>query len=245
MLLRRITKHVRDQNWFAVVLDFLVVVVGIFVGLQVDNWNEDRKSRAEERNYLQRLSEDAVGSMESGEFFRNFIVRSADRAGVVLHALDTCSLDPESRIDFASGLYHLGKLFPPYLISGTIDELRSTGKLAILQSTDLRDRLNTTIREYERFSMVFNDARERTLPHIEYVDSVVIYRINDPQIGGVDLTWDEIDVDFNRLCNDPRFYSAVASVRNYSYDVAAWHDETVAAISRLRSAIETELERFN
>jgi len=35
MLLRRITKHVKDQNWFAVGLDSLIVVDGVFVGLQV------------------------------------------------------------------------------------------------------------------------------------------------------------------------------------------------------------------
>lgn len=31
MLLRRITQHVKDQNWFAVGLDFLIVVVSVFI----------------------------------------------------------------------------------------------------------------------------------------------------------------------------------------------------------------------
>ena len=31
MLLRRITKHVKDQNWFAVVLDFAIVVAGVMM----------------------------------------------------------------------------------------------------------------------------------------------------------------------------------------------------------------------
>jgi len=42
MLLRRITKHVKDQNWFAVFIDFIIVVVGDFIGIQVANWNETR-----------------------------------------------------------------------------------------------------------------------------------------------------------------------------------------------------------
>ncbi|MFT5573220.1 MAG: hypothetical protein ACI9FR_002153 [Cryomorphaceae bacterium] len=40
MILRSVTQHVKDQNWFAVVLDFIIVVFGVFVGLQVSNWNE-------------------------------------------------------------------------------------------------------------------------------------------------------------------------------------------------------------
>ncbi len=39
MLLRRITQHIKDQNWFAVFVDFLIVVVGVFIGIQVANWN--------------------------------------------------------------------------------------------------------------------------------------------------------------------------------------------------------------
>lgn len=42
MLLRRISQHVKDQNWFAVILDFIIVVAGVFLGIQIGNWNSDR-----------------------------------------------------------------------------------------------------------------------------------------------------------------------------------------------------------
>ena len=37
MILRRITEHVKAQNWFAVAIDFVIVVVGVFIGIQVSN----------------------------------------------------------------------------------------------------------------------------------------------------------------------------------------------------------------
>jgi hypothetical protein len=37
----------------------------------------------------------------------------------------------------------------------------------------------------------------------------------------------------------------VASVRNYSYDVAAWHEATMDAINKFRSAVEAELDSFD
>ncbi len=46
MLLRRVTEHVKAQNWFAVGIDFLIVVVGVFIGIQVANWNDARRDRA-------------------------------------------------------------------------------------------------------------------------------------------------------------------------------------------------------
>ncbi len=57
MLLRRITKHIKNENWFAVFIDFLIVVVGVFVGLQVQNWNADRLAKEEEQRVLMQLQE--------------------------------------------------------------------------------------------------------------------------------------------------------------------------------------------
>ncbi len=38
-------EHVRAQNWTAVGLDFVIVVVGVFIGIQVANWNDEQAGR--------------------------------------------------------------------------------------------------------------------------------------------------------------------------------------------------------
>jgi hypothetical protein len=58
MILRSVTKHVRDQNWFAVGIDFLIVIVGVFIGIQVANWNDARRDREAEALYLDRLQQE-------------------------------------------------------------------------------------------------------------------------------------------------------------------------------------------
>lgn len=55
MLLRRITEHVRAQNWFAVGLDFLIVVIGVLLAMQISNWNTERLERERGEIYSQRL----------------------------------------------------------------------------------------------------------------------------------------------------------------------------------------------
>ena len=47
MLLRRVTKHVHDQNWFAVVLDFVIVVAGVGFAMYGQAWLSDRQQRAD------------------------------------------------------------------------------------------------------------------------------------------------------------------------------------------------------
>ena len=45
MLLRRVIEHVKAQNWTAVALDFVIVVIGVFIGIQVANRDAARQSR--------------------------------------------------------------------------------------------------------------------------------------------------------------------------------------------------------
>lgn len=42
MILRRVIEHVREQNWTAIAIDFVIVVVGVFFGIQIGNWNAER-----------------------------------------------------------------------------------------------------------------------------------------------------------------------------------------------------------
>jgi len=60
MILRSVTKHVREQNWLAVGIDFLIVIVGVFIGIQVANWNEARLEVRQQQVYLERLRSDFI-----------------------------------------------------------------------------------------------------------------------------------------------------------------------------------------
>ena len=55
MILRRITEHLKTQNWTAVGLDLLIVVIGVFIGTQVSNWNQERVQKRETAQLLVEL----------------------------------------------------------------------------------------------------------------------------------------------------------------------------------------------
>jgi hypothetical protein len=59
MILRRVIVHFRQQEWTAIAIDFLIVVAGVFVGLQVNNWNEARRQSQDEMTTLVRLHDEA------------------------------------------------------------------------------------------------------------------------------------------------------------------------------------------
>ncbi|NNC38885.1 MAG: hypothetical protein HKO02_15610 [Hyphomonadaceae bacterium] len=65
MLLRSLTKHVRDQNWFAVFLDFFIVVAGILIAFQITNWNVSRAEFQKETSALVELRKELLASVSS------------------------------------------------------------------------------------------------------------------------------------------------------------------------------------
>lgn len=83
MILRRLTENLRAQNWTAVVIEFLIVVIGVFLGTQVANWNQERSAREETERMLVQLKPELESQID---FFRNGRIyyattrRYADRA---------------------------------------------------------------------------------------------------------------------------------------------------------------------
>ena len=55
MILRRVIAHFRKQEWAAIAIDFAIVVLGVFIGLQVQAFAVERDRQKSERDYLTRL----------------------------------------------------------------------------------------------------------------------------------------------------------------------------------------------
>lgn len=63
MIFRRIKAHIEKENWFAVAVDFFIVVVGVFIGIQVANWNEEQTLIKTETELLFDLREEIETSI--------------------------------------------------------------------------------------------------------------------------------------------------------------------------------------
>ncbi|MBI3437688.1 MAG: hypothetical protein HY054_03370 [Proteobacteria bacterium] len=58
MILRRVRQHATTHNWFAVSIDLLIVVLGVFLGTQVSNWNDARADRGVVVGHLSEIAQD-------------------------------------------------------------------------------------------------------------------------------------------------------------------------------------------
>ena len=138
MLLRSITKHVREQNWFAVALDFFIVVAGILIAFQITNWNEGREDKNLKAYYLERLQSDLTET-------KNHLSRAQKRTETALEiidefvaALNNPNIKDEDLILKTTDYFARGtELFDFKVTRTTFDDLSSTGNLEILEQEPL------------------------------------------------------------------------------------------------------------
>ncbi len=172
MLLRRITEHVKAQNWTAVALDFLIVVVGVFIGIQVSNWNAARQEHHQERAYLARLSTDIAesvvhfGAARTKSINRNMIVKT------FIAALDNPETTDAELIAAGRDFIEEGwpvAYFQPTRI--TFDELVTSGNLQIIRDEALREEITRLHKYYDRTKEAFDVNAAWLLPN----DSRIVY----------------------------------------------------------------------
>ena len=139
MLLRRITEHVKAQNWTAIAIDFFIVVVGVFIGIQVSNWNEDRQNASRTQNYYSRLIDD-LDSERRALLARLDYMAITDRYGQsALVALDDPSARRTSQLLIA--LYQASQIWTYSVQRATYDEILSSGVAEAIPEPELRTHL--------------------------------------------------------------------------------------------------------
>lgn len=121
MVIRRIREHVAAHNWFAVGIDFLIVVAGIVIGTQVNNWNADRLDRARADSFRARLIDEL--DFDARQYaLQNAYYRQARSYGLAALA-DLNGTKPLSDRDFLIAAYQLTQVDTTRAKTGVYDEM--------------------------------------------------------------------------------------------------------------------------
>jgi hypothetical protein len=232
---------VKDQNWFAVALDFFIVVAGILIAFQITNWNEGRSERALTNDYLHRLHTDLSLSLTSTQSTRNFIHVNAERLERSTAFLKSCDLPEDARDDFTNSIFHIGKLVPAQFVSDTFDELKASGRFGLLRNVELRDRLSEAAREIKYQQNVWSALHGRAKPPQSYVDQRIVLTFDAPPGGFGTATWDNMDTDFADLCDDARLLASFSILIRLGHTNIDWLDRNIENFQEAKDAVEQEL----
>ncbi len=137
MISRRILGHLREQHWTAVAIDFVIVVAGVFVGIQASNLNTERQDRALEREYRERIITDLDAILANATNQRDFeINKSREVAASMALTKALQSSDKVARLGQA--LVVATARLSPNFESPTFNDLAGSGRLTLIRDPVLR-----------------------------------------------------------------------------------------------------------
>ncbi len=139
MILQRLATSIRRQDWFTVLIETLIVVLGVFLGIQLGNWNEARNDRAREQEYYVQILKDLRSGVEMAQITFN-TARIFDEHGDYLDAaLEDPSFEIEEPDYFVLSVARAGYVRFPVINRHTINELESIGGLTLLSDRQVKN----------------------------------------------------------------------------------------------------------
>ena len=169
MILQRLATSLRKQDWVTVLIETLIVVFGVFIGLQVNNWNAFRVAHSDAADLLSRLrieAEDTRADIAEYIALNESILTDAKRLAVRLGGGEAClAMDDELK----ESILAIGDFPPPRFSLSSANEALATGRLSLIRSPEIRDSVRKMAdqmafmdNQWQRYVRVKQDTEKAT-----------------------------------------------------------------------------------
>lgn len=240
MILRRVMEHVNSQNWTAVALDFLIVVVGVFVGIQLGNWNDARLDQRTYRDAMTRLAEETAANLHSAARVRTVITEMLSDVQPAIDVLRACETGATAEATVNNGLNTIRSARRAGAGTVAIDQLVENERLLNRQS----DEVSAVLRQFHRRLHGINSTAEFVQnsasvgrdehPLVGFSDVI------DPQTtsNGVDVRRAQVNAPLAEACKDQSFL-------NLFYNWERSHVFQLKLIGDLEAVINENVRSLN
>ncbi len=177
MILRRVIAHFRRQEWTAIAIDFVIVVAGVFVGLQVNNWNENRAEQRRADALYAQLIDDLESERLGVDTATRYFSTAADYARSALAGFAA----PDSISDnaFVIAAYQASQWYESASSRSTYNELVSTGAVRLIRN----ERARAKVIGYFEFDWTGNASMKLRPAYREKVRGVIPFPVQEAIIA--------------------------------------------------------------
>lgn len=202
MLIRRFLVALRQQDWNTVLLELVVVVAGIYLGLQANQWVEERDVRRKEVEHLRALLIDFSKSADDLKSATDYKERQIQDLQELL-SKGTAALGEERlREIIYRGVYATSTYVPTL---SALRDLEASGNLGLISDPEIRrgiselgariDQVDRSFDEYLFFHQNDLDSYiARHLPVVKFLSETSGAPVTN--VGEED--WSSLDTDLAR-----------------------------------------------
>ncbi len=195
--------------------EIILVVIGILLALQINNWNEDRKLKKEQHLALLNLKEDFKQNLESIE---NLITQTSNEIDVSLNVLEHTGnkFDATNEFNLDSMIISIGNHRLYFSQNGFLNDLINSGKIGIIKNDSLRVLLSTWGNATEELYRKEQSALHHITEFIDYVKKNGSWLKIDNLYPGIELEFPKsgFDVDNKAMLQSIEFENLVDEVIN-------------------------------
>ena len=214
--------------------EILLVMIGILLALQVNNWNESNRLLETQKVYLEQLLNDVIYMNEGYEKRLTEAKYSLNEALAGLKYLEQCDDNDSNKEYFDNMLLSHQVLSAFYSVQDTYDEMLSANVLSSLKNQELKNSIKdlyTSLDFSNNFISYFRAELGRA--------SEIIWK-------RVSFTYDslnqqKVSYKLAGLCNDIEFKNALVEVIDSRTDYLGDFERLLRKIKRLRNDLEKEL----
>ena len=208
--------------------EIALIMAGILLALQVSEWNQERKDRAEETGILIQLKTDFERNQKHLLQIEGFLTRDISELASFLAIMGPL---PDTYPDERIHSYIMALRSVPVYIPNTsvMDSVSASGKMSLIKNENLRRLLSNWLRRMERYLAYVNIVHEEDLILWEFISDHHQYR--DSRIGkrkGRDTGLSKFGYDQAKLLSNPKLENFVESKRIMS-------DETLDILINLQN----------
>lgn len=116
--------------------EIVLVVIGILIALQINNWNEGKKERAQEQELLTQLQSEFKSNLEQLDQKTDLRNQMISASLKILNYIDYPKTRHSDSIIKYLSLTALTPTFDPI-----VNDINSSGRIQLLQNSDLKERL--------------------------------------------------------------------------------------------------------
>ena len=143
-LFRKIRHQLLSKDKYSIYLlyaggEILLVVVGILLALQIDNWNDQRKERVKELNYLKAIKNDLELNGKEVESFIQLKQTAIESANIIIKYFENDTISNPGYFNLHNLNVSISNRFEEK--NNTFKELENSGQLALISNQEIKNLL--------------------------------------------------------------------------------------------------------
>jgi hypothetical protein len=194
--------------------EITLVVIGILIALQINNWNESRKSKNEFQQSLIALSEDIRNDTSNIQTYMNTLEKQVKATALLIPILESENQYIRDSLEFIQAFMTLSLAAQVDMNTEIWDDIRTSGLYKVYASSELVKSIQDYYKSYKRYAKNWQNGYRTRIEMRELKYEFLSQR--DLDLIRSEPTKMPSHLAFNAILNDPSVLTLTKSIKHTS-----------------------------